>query len=382
MIMAESTSSQRAAADHGNNFDLVRLVAALQVVVVHFVSMIPGMRDDAWLRALSPMPGVPIFFFVSGYLITASWLRQPVLSTYVASRALRILPGLWLSCLFTLGMLAIFYTGPLVDNAGTALAWLLLQATILHVWNPDFLRGYGTGVANPSLWTIAVELCFYVALPLLVVLGQRLHRLGTVLAAAAAASFVVFYFVFRGVGDPMKASMVVKVMAASPVSFLTWLWMFVLGALAQLESARLIRLVAGRFLWFGGLALATGIASLHLDLKPILHLPGNEIGLLNAVTLGLASLSLAYSYPGLAQRWLRGQDLSYGMYVFHMPFANAFIASGLQGWPAAVAAAAGTLAAAAASWRFVESKALRLRGRLAARLSRRSLLLQKEWAVR
>jgi len=372
-----------AAADHGdNNFDLVRLIAALQVVMVHFVSMIPGLRDDTWLRTLSILPGVPIFFFVSGYLITGSWLRQPALSVYVASRALRIFPALWLSCLFTLLMLVIFYTDPLLDHASMVLVWLLMQSSILQAWNPEFLRGYATGVANPALWTIAVELCFYVALPLLVMLGQRLRRLRTVLVGAGVVSFVVFCLVFRGLDDPTQAPFAHKLMIVSPASFVTWLWMFVLGALAQTESARLIRFVANRFAWFAILALAVGLLSLHVDLPPWLHLPGNEIGLANAVTLGLAALSLAHSYPGLAQRWLRGHDLSYGTYLFHMPVANAVIAAGLQGWPGAVVAGAGTFAAALASWCLVERKALRLKGRLVAKFSRRSWVFERKWAAR
>jgi peptidoglycan/LPS O-acetylase OafA/YrhL len=41
----------------------------------------------------------------------------------------------------------------------------LAQLSIVQFYNPDFLRGYGVGVLNGSLWTISVELQFYVMLP-------------------------------------------------------------------------------------------------------------------------------------------------------------------------------------------------------------------------
>jgi peptidoglycan/LPS O-acetylase OafA/YrhL len=359
----------------------VRLIAAGQVVLVHFISLIPGLRNDEWLRALSILPGVPIFFFISGWLITGSWLRQPNVATYVASRALRIFPALWLSCLFTLLMLAIFHTGPLFDNLGSAFVWSLMQMSVLQAWNPEFLRGYATGVANPALWTIAVELVFYVTLPLLVIMGQRLGRLRGVLFAAGIASFIVFTFVFGDIADPSQASFAHKLLIVSPASFVTWLWMFVVGALAQVESARIVKLVAHRFAWFAGLALLVGVLSLVIDVPPWLHLPGNELGLLNALTLGAAALSLAYSYPGLAQRWLRGHDLSYGTYLFHMPVANALIAAGIVAWPAAIAAGVGTFVAALASWILVERRALRHKRDVATLLSRRPVFI-KAWAAR
>jgi len=54
-----------------NNFDLIRLFAALQVVVTHGDRFILN-----WGGVLSPVlefiPGVPIFFLISGFLISAS----------------------------------------------------------------------------------------------------------------------------------------------------------------------------------------------------------------------------------------------------------------------------------------------------------------------
>ena len=64
-----------------NNFDAIRLVAASQVMVVHrmehlHVSM-PALRS-----VITAFPGVPAFFFISGFLISASWERNPDLRIF------------------------------------------------------------------------------------------------------------------------------------------------------------------------------------------------------------------------------------------------------------------------------------------------------------
>jgi peptidoglycan/LPS O-acetylase OafA/YrhL len=62
--------------------------------------------------------------------------------------------------------------------------------------------------------------------------------------------------------------------------------------------------------------------------------------------------------PVLAERLLHRQDISYGVYVFHMPTTNAMLH--LRIGNAAIAMAM-TLVLAILSWRFVEQHALRVR---------------------
>jgi peptidoglycan/LPS O-acetylase OafA/YrhL len=352
---------------HRNNFDLVRLFAALQVVVVHVFSVLPGMpAREGVLHAFSLFPGVPIFFFISGFLIGGSWQRNPHLAGYVSSRALRIFPALWVAVMFSLLMLMLFYREPMLDNLPTVAAWLPMQLSFLQSWNPPFLRGYGFGVVNPVLWTIPVELGFYVATPMLFAIGWKLRRLHSVLWGAAAVSFVVFIATHAFAADTLR-----KVFTVSPVSMLTWLWMFLLGALANLEFARIRPWIENRFPLYGGIALALGLLSFGVDLPPFLHLPGNDIGLLNAVATSAACLSFAYSYPGVAQRLLKGNDLSYGIYLFHMPLLNALLVNGVVGPTGAIITFVLTFLFAFVSWNFIESPALRSKKRLENYLSGR-----------
>ena len=56
-----------------NNFDLIELFAAFQVLLTHSAKYFKV--DNYLIDFLSVFPGVPIFFFVSGYLIFSSYQR-------------------------------------------------------------------------------------------------------------------------------------------------------------------------------------------------------------------------------------------------------------------------------------------------------------------
>ena len=92
------SSSEGLASDwRVNNFDLLRLLAALQVAVVHSIGSLKPTGYFARLlgACLDRFPGVPIFFVISGVLISKSHQRSDSLRDYLRNRCLRIFPGVW-----------------------------------------------------------------------------------------------------------------------------------------------------------------------------------------------------------------------------------------------------------------------------------------------
>src|SRR5947199_3131220 len=90
--------------DRDNNFDLLRLVAALSVIFSHAFLLAENSQDHDPLmiltggQAILGLCGVFMFFTISGYLISQSFeaTRPPLV--FLVKRALRIFPGL-LGCL-------------------------------------------------------------------------------------------------------------------------------------------------------------------------------------------------------------------------------------------------------------------------------------------
>src|SRR5260370_30087885 len=93
--MARSDPGRRA-----NNFDALRLIAALSVVFSHAFLIADGSEARepfVWLtgnQCILGLVGVFVFFVISGYLVTESWCRNPAPAGFVLRRTLRIYPGL------------------------------------------------------------------------------------------------------------------------------------------------------------------------------------------------------------------------------------------------------------------------------------------------
>jgi len=342
-----------------NNFDLVRLVAAAQVMVFHALVHLQ-VPAGALRVAVSQLPGVPAFFFISGLLISASWERNADLRTYAVNRALRIFPALYGVLLFSLLTLVVFYDrGLLAGNLGKLVLWSICQVTLLQDWNPDFLRGWGTGGVNGSLWTIPVELSFYAFIPLIYLACRHWRNCTAVLLIVTALSFGIQIITYQF--QHQMPELLFKLIIKTP---LPWVGMFCCGILAQRFLPKLHPLVAGRLPRFLALYIALAVLAWRFPVNGILRAHVNNMGIINFMALCALVLSLAYSWPDLADRWLRRNDISYGVYIFHMPVINVFAHTGFNGWAAFSAAVAGSIGMALGSWFLVEKPALGLRHRM------------------
>ena len=173
------------------NFDIMRLVAALLVVVSHTFPLagqaplrIMGVED---LGAL----GVSVFFVISGYLVSASYERDP--KAYLFKRILRIEPGLIASLVVTVGLLALVTTAPAAEYWPAAAMYVVRNALLypaVYALPGVFQDVPFTGVVNGVLWTLRLEFTFYVVLMLI------RARLSLVLAllAVCVAVFVTMTF--------------------------------------------------------------------------------------------------------------------------------------------------------------------------------------------
>jgi peptidoglycan/LPS O-acetylase OafA/YrhL len=171
-----------------NNFDLIRLLAAMQVVVSHGGEYLGVALWRPLMTVLGFLPGVPIFFVVSGFLISLSWERAPSAGHYLRNRLLRIYPALWVCLLISI---AIFLSaGVRPDSFRHFAAWVVAQATVVQFYNPTFLRSFGVGVLNGSLWTIPVELQFYLVLPFLALAARKRPLRWLVLTIAACGGML------------------------------------------------------------------------------------------------------------------------------------------------------------------------------------------------
>ena len=241
-----------------NNLDLIRLLAAFQVVFGHSISHLDMNTSivnflNSWVGIF---PGVPIFFVISGFLIVSSYQKSPSYFEYIRNRFLRLYPGLWLCFLITLLIVMVFgfFTAA---NLKQIILWSLCQLSFFQFYNPEFLRGFGVGVINGSLWTITVELQFYLIAPVLAyLLKKRIHFFIFLFLLMLIVNIISGFLPVADVPDH-KYAFVQLIHRLYNVSFVPYLYFFMLGALIKWYWRQLSFLFEGRVaIWlFGYLAI-------------------------------------------------------------------------------------------------------------------------------
>lgn len=344
-----------------NNFDLIRLLAALQVILFHGMEHLqinPTGVFEGISSLAARFPGVPIFFVISGFLVSASYLRNSNLKQYGLSRVLRIFPGLWV-CFFIalISITLVGYWATVSVPLPLFGLWVGAQMTIGQFFNPDFMRGYGVGVLNGSLWTIPVEVQFYILLPVvyLFIRKQSDQYELVIIGVIFVISFLVHLLLKQAILVD-EETILTKLI---DVSFIPHLYMFLFGVLLQHNWERLRPLLAGKaHYWLGGYL----VSSVVLESVFKLNVTHNNINEISFFLLSITILSFAYSLPNLSDRILSGYDLSYGAYLYHMVVINAFVHLDLVGLPLYLLLVfAITLLLSIFSWSFVEKRALALK---------------------
>lgn len=171
--MTAATRTTLAGRHHYAALDGMRALAALGVIATH-AGFETGRSVDH--GPLAPFLarldfGVTVFFLLSGFLLYRPFARHalglasmPDVAEFWWRRALRILPAYWLAVVVTLGVIT-----ERRASAGDWISYLLL----IHTYND-----HNVDPSLTQMWTLAVEITFYAALPLLAYLPRMLTRAG------------------------------------------------------------------------------------------------------------------------------------------------------------------------------------------------------------
>lgn len=151
-----------------NNFNLVRLIGALLVMMGH-MGPIMGAVPPVMGHELHGV-GVEVLFLVGGFLVSESWLHDPNPLRFGIKRFFRLFPPYAVMIL-----LMTFVTGPLLSNLGIS-GYFTSGWWEWYLWNLRFFIVYAQPgvftdapiayVTNGSLWTMPVEAVLYILTPL------------------------------------------------------------------------------------------------------------------------------------------------------------------------------------------------------------------------
>jgi len=341
-----------------NSLDAIRLLAATQVAVLHTCEfMFVERTGGVFFELLRLFPGVPIFFFVSGYLISKSYESTPNIAEYAKNRGLRLYPALIICVAINLVM--VWSTGYFSNLSISGLDIGILffaKSTFIQFYNPDFMRAFGDGVLNGSLWTICVEVQFYIVAPLVYKFFGKNKAIGNLTLCVLILIFLVANRCLYFWQPEYSQEFLWKLYR---VSFAPWFYMFLAGVIFQRNFAFLAGLVSK----IPALLMLAGYFFIALFLTRYAGFETeNAISPILFVFVILLVFRLSYVMPHKVNSLMKGNDISYGIYIWHMPIVNQMLYMNYRDsyWHVFVACTL-SIFVAFLSWRLIEKPALKLK---------------------
>lgn len=328
-----------------NNLTLIRFLAASAVIFAHSVAFFDLTdRFDPVFILFGIGAGdlaVNVFFVVSGFLITRSWLSKLNLVDFTWARAARIYPALWASSgLLVLAAGVLFSPLPLHE-------FLLLPTTISYVVKNSTMF-FGAQLSLPGtvegaemafnvpLWTLPHELQMYALVAVLGIAGLIGRR--PLCAAIVIVSFAVWILSETGAIDVAQSRYRLMFHFFFGACLLLWKDSIRLGVTGVLASVVLLVVIA-----------------------TVVPVDARKFCL--ALLTPFLTLWLAFVPSGRIRKFSRAGDYSYGLYIFAYPLQLIVLAR--MPWIGAAGhfaiSFAGALVLAMASWHLLERKALESR---------------------
>jgi len=336
-----AASPAHSAAAHANGFDVLRIGAALAVIFCHHFHIIQA-QPPGWLNAnMVGGVAVMIFFSISGYLVTLSWLRDPRAVAFTAKRLLRLWPGMLVAVVLDMLLFGpVFTTLPVrefLSNPATLEHWRNLLLVKAYTDMPGvFAHNPLAGLMNGPLWTIPMEVMCYAALAGAGVLGVLRWRWA---ASGVAMAYLAFFLGFRNAD-----------LTGTMRHWFEYPAYFAFGSLLALHRGFVLGHAKGLLL---GLAPLCALLFFGAKLE-------HSAGLLLLPPLLVVLGSQRTAMFSWLRRW---GDPSYGIYVLGCPIQQSVYAlwPGLSFFPSLLLAWLLAVAAGYASWHAVEAPVLRLK---------------------
>lgn len=334
-----------------NCFDFLRFAFALNVVLGHLfvIAMIP--EFESMRGVFNTYLSVTGFFVISGFLIAQSYERSSSIQSYFIKRARRLLPAylfVIISC--AIGLVSLSSLS-LEDYFSSKDLWEYLGANMcfmnfLHPWLPgvfDHPLINDTSV-NPALWTLKIEVGFYLFVPI-IMWGLRRSRRAWVWLIVLYFSAVIYKLGLEHISDVTGKPFIAFVSRQLP-GFMSY---FAAGIGGYMYKDYFLRykqyLIIPAILVFA--------IEYYIDIE-----------ILTPLAWGIIVLWCAWSLPKL-NNFAKYGDVSYGIYIYHGPILKIMLCTGLFTALGTIGASCfyvvGVIVAGLLSWHLLEKRVLKRR---------------------
>lgn len=329
-------------------FDGFRALAIFGIVIFHLLPA--GPNGDSWVRFQNATFGqlIDVLFIVSGFVVflpTAWQGRFGSVKSYAVRRAARLLPAYYMILLLALiiGLIG-KPLSPTVHPSAAAIALHFVGFQTIGTYFEGTFGQVGFSMVGP-VWTLSVEITFYLLLPLVAMAFYRHPRIGLLIAAVIGVAWawagVHSYEIADWFGKTLSMDEIGRIARNSGLQFPFWIFSFALGmagakifvrAKADPDQER-VRRFAGWAQLIGliGLVIAAlGVYNTEVDKKGLFllaEIARTDAWIMLGFSASLATVMVATALgPELLRRpfdnrpvrWLA--EISYGVYLSHALF--------------------------------------------------------------
>lgn len=289
-----------------NNFDFLRFFFALVVMSRH-INVLAGINV---FDIIAPLPSIAVFLCISGFLVPASYIKSKSIKEFFKKRAKRILPpyllviflcAIFLSFISEYTLREYFINPQFFRYLFANLTFLnFIQPSLPGVFNNDI---FFNSAVNGSLWTLKIEVGFYIVLPILMYLVFKIKRKYLFLLIIYA-----FSILYKNILTDLSVSAeleILRILARQLPGFLSY---FVCGIALYFYFDFFIK-YKNWFFW-------TGL---------VLFVFERSVGWGVFTPFALASMVFAFAYSFKGKKMnIFGKygDPSYGIFLYHYPIVQ------------------------------------------------------------
>lgn len=323
-----------------NNFKLIRLILSICVLITHsFLVFYGDMNNDPLFKLCHICLGdlsVKIFFIISGFLISKSYLESKNFQYFIKSRFLRIYPAVFLVNILILVMVIILSKVNWINLIVSKESFVYFSKNTFLLFDVRPCFGFDIfssnpfpSQINPPLWTLTWELKMYLTILLIFGLGKIFHK--------------SFYFNFL--------YLIMIIFCLSFQEKIGWWGIFPLY------------FYTGVFFYINRKHIQINLFLFLISFALLFFIPETSIVKYFAVIpISYITFYIAY-IPKI--KWINSErwgDYSYGIYVFSFPIQQLLVFLNISSLSLLIAVSLSlSLILAIFSWHFIESKALALK---------------------